>query len=175
MNNTNFWGTDVDSIEKMATSLNDNDEMISSLFKRHTKDSIYPLYYKEPLVETDCKITDIASEIYEKLGVYDHCFVSACSKIVVGLSILEPNQEDLCDQFFMVATTDQEYMGFYMDGNFVFEAGLNGNDFREDKTSYRGYLEVISYIPENREDSVLYDQFSVIIPAIVTAPGTENE
>lgn len=121
MNNTNFWGTDVDSIEKMATSLNDNDEMISSLFKRHTKDSIYPLYYKEPLVETDCKITDIASEIYEKLGVYDHCFVSACSKIVVGLSILEPNQEDLCDQFFMVATTDQEYMGFYMDGNFVFE------------------------------------------------------
>lgn len=56
-------------------------------------------------------------------------------------------------------------------GPVVFERGLNSDDFRYDRTSYRGYQEVLSYIPEHRENSVLYDTWANIQSAIA-APGS---
>lgn len=44
----------------------------------------------------------------------------------------------------------------------VFERGLNGEDFRNDRTSFRAYQEVLSYIPEHRYDSVFYDTWDNI-------------
>jgi hypothetical protein len=49
----------------------------------------------------------------------------------------------------------------------VLETGLNGEDFREDKTSFRGYQEFLSYLPENNENGVVYDTFANIYAAIL--------
>jgi hypothetical protein len=46
---------------------------------------------------------------------------------------------------------------------------LNGEDFRYDRTSYRGYQEVLSYIAEQRENSVVYDTLANIATGIEAA------
>jgi hypothetical protein len=46
---------------------------------------------------------------------------------------------------------------------------MNGEDFREDKTSYRGYQEVLSYLPEQRQNSVMYDTLANIALGIEAA------
>jgi hypothetical protein len=51
-------------------------------------------------------------------------------------------------------------------GPLVFERGLNGEDFRHDRTSFRAYQEVLSYIPSHRYNGVLYDAIQTIITAI---------
>lgn len=51
-------------------------------------------------------------------------------------------------------------------GPMVFERGLNGEDFRYDRTSYRGYQETMAYISQHRYNSVLYDTFDNILTAI---------
>jgi hypothetical protein len=42
----------------------------------------------------------------------------------------------------------------------VFERGLNDEDFRYDRTSFRGYQRFLTFIPEQRENSVLYDTWA---------------
>lgn len=89
---------------------------------------------------------------------------------IAGVHVVWADEEDIPSTHILVVSRD---LGFRIKayGNMVFERGLNGTDFREDKTSYRGYQEFLSYIPENRENSVLYDTFANIEAAItLTTP-----
>lgn len=89
---------------------------------------------------------------------------------IAGVHVVWADEEDIPSTHILVVARD---LGFRIKayGNMVFERGLNGTDFREDKTSYRGYQEFLSYIPENRENSVLYDTFANIEAAItLTTP-----
>lgn len=87
---------------------------------------------------------------------------------IAGVHVIDADEEDVPSTHLLLVGRD---LGFkiYAYGNMVFERGLNGTDFREDKTSYRGYQEFLTFIPENRENSVLYDTFVNIEAAIVAA------
>lgn len=96
-------------------------------------------------------------------------YVNALGELyIAGVHIIPADIEDIPSTHFLLIAAD---LGFkiYAYGNMVFERGLNGTDFREDKTSYRGYQEFLSYIAENRENSVMYDTFANVFAAI-TAP-----
>lgn len=82
-----------------------------------------------------------------------------------GVEVVWVDEEDIPGTNVMVVARD---LGFkiYNYGPLVFERGLNGEDFRYDRTSFRGYQEVLSFIPENRENSVLYDTWDNIKAAI---------
>lgn len=82
-----------------------------------------------------------------------------------GIKVVGVNSEDVPNTHLLVTCED---LGFQIRnyGSLVFEAGLNGENFREDKTSYRAYQEVLTYIPEHRHNSVLYDTFDNIITDI---------
>lgn len=88
---------------------------------------------------------------------------------IAGVRVVAADEEDIPSTHILVVGAD---LGFkiYAYGPMVFERGLNGEDFRYDRTSYRAYQEFLSFIPENRENSVLYDTFANIEAAIV-APG----
>lgn len=89
---------------------------------------------------------------------------------IAGVHVIWADEEDVPSANILVVARD---LGFKIKayGSMVFERGLNGTDFREDKTSYRGYQEFLTYIPENRENSVLYDTFANI-EAAITLPVT---
>lgn len=80
---------------------------------------------------------------------------------IAGVEIVPADSDDVPSTHLLLISQN---LGFKIKnyGSMVFERGLNGEDFREDKTSYRGYQEVLSYIPENRENSVMYDTFANI-------------
>lgn len=82
-----------------------------------------------------------------------------------GVQIVMADEEDIPGTAVLVIARD---LGFkiYAYGPMVFERGLNGEDFRYDRTSFRGYQEFLSFIPENRENSVLYDTWANIKAAI---------
>jgi len=84
---------------------------------------------------------------------------------IAGVQVIPSDIEDVPSTHFLLISAD---LGFkiYAYGDMVFERGLNGEDFREDKTSYRGYQEFLSYIAANRENSVMYDTFANVLAAI---------
>jgi len=93
-------------------------------------------------------------------------YVNAAGQLfIAGVQLVPADIEDIPSTHFLLVSAD---LGFkiYAYGNMVFERGLNGEDFREDKTSYRGYQEFLSYIAENRENSVMYDTFANVFAAI---------
>jgi len=89
---------------------------------------------------------------------------------IAGVMVDWADEEDIPSTNILVIGRD---LGFkiYAYGPMVFERGLNGEDFREDKTSFRGYQEFLSFIPENRENSVMYDTFANIIADITGVPA----
>lgn len=87
-----------------------------------------------------------------------------------GVLIWDADQEDVSSEEFMVLAQDvgfkiREYQSM------VFEAGLNGEDFRYDRTSYRAYREFLTYMPADRINTVIYDTFANAL-AQITAPET---
>lgn len=82
-----------------------------------------------------------------------------------GVEIVMADEEDVPGTNVLVVARD---LGFkiYAYGPMVFERGLNGEDFRYDRTSFRGYQEFLSFIPESRENSVLYDTWANVKAAI---------
>lgn len=87
---------------------------------------------------------------------------------IAGVQVVPVDREDVPSTHLLLIGAE---LGFkiYAYGPMVFERGLNGEDFREDKTSYRGYQEFLSYIAEDRENSVMYDTFANIFAAITKA------
>lgn len=93
-------------------------------------------------------------------------YTNALGQLFIGgVQIVMADQEDIPGTNVLVVARD---LGFkiYAYGPMVFERGLNGEDFRYDRTSFRGYQEFMSFIPENRENSVLYDTWANIKAAI---------
>lgn len=78
---------------------------------------------------------------------------------IVGVPIIRADSDDIPATHVLITAAD---LGFkmYAYGAMVFERGLNGEDFRYDRTSYRGYQEFLSFLPENRENSVMYDTWA---------------
>jgi hypothetical protein len=87
---------------------------------------------------------------------------------IAGVHVVWVDQDDVPSTNVLVIGKD---LGFKIKayGNLVFERGLNGEDFRYDRTSFRGYQRFLSYIPSNRENSVLYDTWANV-EAGIAAP-----
>ncbi len=86
---------------------------------------------------------------------------------IAGVRIVIADKEDVPSTHLLMVGTP---FGFRIKayGAMVFERGLNGEDFRNDRTSFRGYQEFLSYIPTHRYDSVLYDTWTNIETGIST-------
>jgi hypothetical protein len=89
---------------------------------------------------------------------------------IAGVQVVQADSEDVPSTHLLLVAANP---GFKIKnyGPLVFERGLNGTDFREDKTSYRGYQEVLSYIPEHKENTIMYDTWANI-EAGITAPAS---
>lgn len=85
---------------------------------------------------------------------------------VAGVRIVLADNEDVPSTHLLLIGASGFRIKNY--GSLVFERGLNGEDFRYDRTSFRAYQEVLSYIPAHRYNSVLYDTFANIKAAIET-------
>lgn len=83
---------------------------------------------------------------------------------VAGVPIVLADTDDIPDTHLALFGVDGFQIRSY--GPLVFERGLNGEDFRYDRTSFRAYQKYLSYIPSHRTNAVLYDTFSNIITAI---------
>ena len=95
-------------------------------------------------------------------------YVSSLGQLyIAGVPVIAADSEDVPSTHVLAVGED---VGFKIKnyGTLVFERGLNGTDFREDKTSYRGYQEVLSYISQHRENSVMYDTVANVTAAITT-------
>lgn len=84
---------------------------------------------------------------------------------IAGVPIIKADKDDIPATHVLITAVD---LGFKMlaYGPMVFERGLNGEDFRYDRTSFRGYQEFLSYLPTHRENSVMYDTWANIIAGI---------
>lgn len=84
---------------------------------------------------------------------------------IAGVLIVPVDYEDVPSTHMLVIGKD---LGFkiYAYGPMVFERGWNADDFRHDRTSYRGYQRFLTFLPTHREKSVLYDTFVNVKAAI---------
>jgi hypothetical protein len=84
---------------------------------------------------------------------------------IAGVEVVESDSEDVPSTHFLLISAD---LGFKIHnyGGMTMERGLNGTDFRHDRTSYRGYQEVLSFIPTHRINSVMYDTWTNVLTAI---------
>lgn len=85
---------------------------------------------------------------------------------IAGVEVVRADSEDVPSTHVLAISDD---VGFKIRnyGGLTFETGLNGTDFADDKTSYRAFQEVLSYIASNRENSVLYDTWANVYAAIL--------
>lgn len=91
-------------------------------------------------------------------------YINNLGQLFIGGVLVVPS-DDIASANLLLIGADPGFK-IYNYGNLVFESGLNGSDFREDKTSYRAWQRVISFIPQDREWSVIYDTFDNILSAI---------
>lgn len=83
---------------------------------------------------------------------------------IAGVLIVKADTNDIPYTHFMVVGADAFRIKNI--GNIVIERGLNDDDFRKDRTSFRGYQYVLSYIPSSRYNAVMYDAFATVISAV---------
>ena len=99
----------------------------------------------------------------------DMVYTNAVGQLfIAGIEVVKVDNLDVQSTHLLMISQD---LGFKVRnyGSMVFERGLNGEDFRYDRTSYRGYQEVLSYIAEQRENSVVYDTLANIATGIEAA------
>lgn len=84
---------------------------------------------------------------------------------IAGIEVVPSDAEDIPSTHLLFTSAN---VGFKIRnfGDVVFERGLNDDDFRKDRTSYRGYQEVLSYIPSHKLNGVMYDTIANILSAI---------
>ena len=89
-----------------------------------------------------------------------------------GVEVVGVDHEDVPSTHLLMVGAENGFK-IYRYGGGMMETGLNGTDFREDKTSVRMWQRYLSFIPEERENSVMYDTFANIFSAI-EAPEPDN-
>lgn len=97
-------------------------------------------------------------------------YVSSLGELyIAGVHVVAVDAGDVPSTHLLMVGAD---LGFRIlrYGNAGIETGLNGTDFQEDKTSYRGWRRYITYFPSNTRGSVIYDTFANII-ALIEAPA----
>lgn len=84
---------------------------------------------------------------------------------VAGVPVFGVDDDDIDSDHFLLLGAD---LGFKVNNynSLVFERGLNGEDFKYDRTSFRCFQEVLSYIPTHRYNSVMYDTLQNVESAI---------
>lgn len=84
---------------------------------------------------------------------------------IAGVEVVKSDSEDIPSTHMLFTSAN---VGFKIRnyGDVVFERGLNEDDFRRDRTSYRGYQEVLSYIPNHKINGVMYDTIANILTGI---------
>ncbi len=93
-------------------------------------------------------------------------YTSAAGQLyIAGIQVVDVDEEDVPSTHLLMIGAE---VGFRIKNYqaMVFERGLNGEDFRYDRTSFRAYQEVLSYIPTHRENSVMYDTVANVLAAI---------
>lgn len=104
----------------------------------------------------------------------DKVYVDSLGNLWIGGVMIYPaDVDDIPNTHFLLVGAENGFKIRLLE-DATLETGLNGEDFREDKTSYRGYMRVLSYIPEHRENSIMYDTWANVIAAI-TKPAPAEE
>lgn len=142
----------IDAIIAVIAFMGENKEMTGSV---HVSSDVY--YRLHNLKATDGKYLNSNLVYVNNLG----------QLFIAGVPIFAEDSEDVPSTHILAISNDDPFK-IRAYGNLVLETGLNGEDFREDKTSFRGYQEFLSYLPEHRENGVVYDTFANIYAAITT-------
>ena len=140
----------IDQIVATAAFMANNNESPSKVFI--SDDNFYRIHV---LKATDSKYLN-----------NDMVYTNAVGQLfIAGIEVVKVDNLDVPSTHLLMISQD---LGFKVRnyGSMVFERGLNGEDFRYDRTSYRGYQEVLSYIAEQRENSVVYDTLANIATGI---------
>lgn len=96
-------------------------------------------------------------------------YVSSFGELwIAGVHIIAVDADDIPSTHLLMVAVDAGFKIFRY-GNAGIETGLNGEDFREDKTSYRGWRRYLTYFPSNTRGSVIYDTWSNI-EALIEIP-----
>jgi len=141
----------IDAIIAVIAFMADNKEMTGSI---HISSDVY--YRIHNLKATDGKYLNNNLIYVNNLG----------QLFIAGVQVISEDSEDVPSTHLLAISNDNPFK-IRAYGNMVLETGLNGEDFREDKTSFRGYQEFLSYLPENNENGVVYDTFANIYAAIL--------
>lgn len=108
----------------------------------------------------------ILKDADERYMKNDKVYTNSRGELVVhGIRVIAADQDDVPSTHLLMTA---EPVGFKIKNyeSLVFERGLNDEDFRYDRTSYRAYQRVLSYIPSHRENTVLYDEWDNIFAGI---------
>lgn len=148
--NSVFAPTYIDGIIAIAAKFADSRENLDKVFV--SSDVYYSIL---ALKGSDQRYNNAANIYTNNLG---QLYIS-------GVEVISVDKEDVPSTHILAIGVDN---GFKIRpyGGQSFETGLNGDDFREDKTSFRAWQRVITYIPEERENSVMYDTWANILAAI---------
>lgn len=141
---------EIDAIVAAAADMANNKEQAATVFVA------MDVYYKiQILKDNDARYQNNPLVYVNNLG----------ELYIAGVHVVGVDNEDVPTTHLLMISNE---VGFKIKNysDMVFERGLNGEDFRYDRTSYRGYQEVLSYIPTHRENSVMYDTFANIIADI---------
>lgn len=171
-------GVDPDAplgLKENAIQYADTAAFNNTIFEANEIDAIIAAIAYMASLKEEPMMAAVSSSVYYKLfvlkdleGRYQNSnFVYTNSRgqiFVAGVPVILADQEDIADTHLLLLGVDGFQIRNYE--QLVFERGLNGEDFRYDRTSYRAYQKVLSYIPSHRRNSVLYDTFTNIITAI---------
>lgn len=150
---------EIDAIIAMAASMANNRE-------RATVVAVSPDRYYKMLVLKDNNARYLNDE---------RIYTDARGNLWIhGILIYEADVDDIPNTHFLLLGAEQGFKIRILE-DAVLETGLNGEDFREDKTSFRAYMRVLSYIPEHREASVMYDTWTNVIAAITKPAAAEPQ
>lgn len=88
---------------------------------------------------------------------------------IAGVMVVSVDAEDIPSTNLLLVAYDHGFKIFRYGGAEI-ETGLNGTDFQEDKTSYRGWRRYLTYFPANQRGSVMYDTWANIL-ALISKPA----
>lgn len=130
---------------------------IKAMFS-HNKETLDSVFVSSSVITKIMGLKDADGKYQNNNLVYIN---SVGTLFIGGIPVLEADDEDVPDTHVLAIGAE---LGFkiYAYGPLAFERGLNGEDFRYDRTSYRAYQEFITYLPTHRENSVMYDTWANI-------------